>query len=126
LAEWSWRDAGIERSIAPRGNSMANFILIRHKVRDFNEWKPGFEGHASKRAEAGLSVKYVLRSADDQNEVVVLVEAADLNRAKAFVGSPELREAMQSLGVVRQDLTAALLVLLPRSTRARIVPPHLR
>ena len=78
---------------------MAQFVMVRHKVRDFGTWKKGFDSHADKRVEAGLSVKQVLQNADDPNEVVLLLEATDLARAKAFVSSPNLREAMQSFGV---------------------------
>ena len=76
------------------------FILIRHKVRDFNTWKTGYDVHQPKRTEAGLTEKYLLRSADDANEVVMLFEAEDLNRAKAFAASAELRDKMQEVGVV--------------------------
>ena len=76
------------------------FILIRHKVRDFDTWKTGYDAHQPKRTEAGLTEKYLLRSADDTNEVVMLFEAADLNRAKAFAASADLREKMQEVGVV--------------------------
>ena len=76
------------------------FILIRHKVRDFDTWKTGYDAHQPKRTEAGLTEKYLLRSADDTNEVVMLFEAADLNRAKAFAASADLREKMQEVGVI--------------------------
>jgi hypothetical protein len=45
-------------------------------------------------------VKYLLRGADDNNEVVLLFEAQDLNRAKAFTASADLREKMQEVGVI--------------------------
>ena len=76
------------------------FILIRHKVRDFKTWKAGYDAHQPKRIEAGLTEKYLLRGADDANEVVVLFEAQDLNRAKEFVASADLREKMQEVGVI--------------------------
>jgi hypothetical protein len=75
-------------------------MLIRHKVRDFSEWKRGYDAHLSKRVEAGLTEKYLLRGVDDPNEVILLFEAWDLNRAKTFAGSADLREAMQKVGVV--------------------------
>ena len=78
---------------------MSQFVLIRHKVRDFNAWKAGFNAHAPERAAAGLSDKQLLRSADDANEVVIVLAAMDLNQAKAFIASPDLRETMQSFGV---------------------------
>lgn len=76
------------------------FLLIRHKVRDFNTWKTGYDDHQPKRTEAGLSEKYLLRSSDDPNEVVILFEAQDLNRAKTFAASSDLREKMQEVGVI--------------------------
>ena len=76
------------------------FILIRHKVKDFDTWKTGYEAHQPKRQEAGLTEKYLLRSADDSNEVVMLFEAADLPKAKAFAASADLREKMKEVGVV--------------------------
>jgi len=79
---------------------MASFMLIRHKVRDFSTWKHGYDAHLPKRAEAGLTEKQLLRGADDPNEVVVIFEARDHHRAKAFVESADLRETMQKLGVV--------------------------
>lgn len=79
---------------------MASYLLIRHKVRDFNTWKAGFDAHAPKRTEAGLTEKYLLRSAGDPNEVVALFEATDLNRARAFSESADLRQKMEQAGVV--------------------------
>jgi hypothetical protein len=79
---------------------MANFVLVRHKVRDFSEWKRGYDAHLPKRTEAGLTEKQLLRGANDPNEVVVIFEAKDHSRAKTFVESADLRETMQKLGVV--------------------------
>ena len=81
---------------------MASYILIRHKVRDFSEWKSGYDAHLPNRVEAGLTEKYLLRDANDPNEVVLLFEAQDLNRAKAFAESADLRETMQNLGVLNE------------------------
>jgi hypothetical protein len=79
---------------------MANFLLIRHKVKDFKSWKRGYDAHRPSRAAAGLTQKSLLRSVADPNEVVVLFAAKDLRKAKAFVASDDLREAMQRVGVV--------------------------
>ena len=79
---------------------MASFMLIRHKVRDFPEWKRGYDAHLPKRVEAGLTEKHLLRGAHDEHEVVLLFEAKDLNRAKAFAESADLRQTMQKVGVL--------------------------
>jgi hypothetical protein len=79
---------------------MASYMLVRHKVRDFSDWKRGYDTHLSKRADAGLTEKHLLRGANDSNEVVILFEAKDLSRAKAFAESADLRETMQKVGVI--------------------------
>ncbi|MFW5331353.1 hypothetical protein [Hydrogenophaga sp. ZJX-1] len=84
---------------------MSAFMLVRHKVKDFNTWKVGYDAHHPKRQEAGLTEKYLLRSSEDPNEVVVMFEAQDLTRAKAFATSDDLRAKMQEVGVVdRPDI----------------------
>lgn len=79
---------------------MANYLLVRHKVSDFAEWKRGYDAHLPKRVEAGLTEKYLLRGAHDPTEVILLFAAQDVNRAKAFAESADLRETMQKVGVV--------------------------
>jgi hypothetical protein len=84
---------------------MASYMLVRHKVRDFSVWKPGYDAHLPKRVEAGLTEIHLLRSANDTNEIVILFRATDLARAKAFAESSELREIMTKVGVVdRPDI----------------------
>ena len=41
-----------------------------------------------------------LHLADDANEVVLLFEAQDVNRAKAFTDSSDLHEKMEEIGVI--------------------------
>jgi hypothetical protein len=77
-----------------------NHLLMRHKVSDFATWKASYDAHAAARASAGLSELHLLRSIDNPNEVVMLFAAADLNKAKAFAASDDLRAAMQKAGVI--------------------------
>lgn len=79
---------------------MANYLLVRHKVRDFDTWKKAYDAHKPRRDEAGVAEKKLLRGANDPNEVVVLFEASDSGRARAFTESADLHETMQNAGVV--------------------------
>jgi hypothetical protein len=79
---------------------MANYMLIRHKVSDFSQWKRGYDAHLPKRNETGLTEKYLLRGAKDPNEIIILFEAKDLKRAEDFAGSVDLRDTMKKVGVV--------------------------
>jgi hypothetical protein len=76
------------------------YFLVRHKVADFAKWKPVYDAHLPTRQKAGLKEEHLLRSIDDPNEVVLLFEAEDLQKAKEFADSSDLREAMEKAGVV--------------------------
>ena len=52
---------------------MASYLLVRHKVRDFSEWKRGYDAHLPKRVEASLTEKHLLRSDNEPNEVILLL-----------------------------------------------------
>ena len=78
------------------------FILVRHTVADFATWKPSYDEHATMRKDAGSKGGQVLRSADDPQEVVVLLEWDNLQNAQAFAGSADLRAAIEKAGVVGQ------------------------
>jgi hypothetical protein len=78
---------------------MPSFMLVRHKVKDFATWKPVYDAHAPKRKEAGLTERQLLRGTDDPGQVVVLFEAQDLARARAFANSDDLRDTMTRAGV---------------------------
>ncbi|WP_345969544.1 hypothetical protein WCX72_09410 [Sulfurimonas sp. HSL1-6] len=81
------------------------YMMVRHKVRDFNAWKPGYDGHKPARDAAGLKEVYLLQNADDPQEVIALFEAADLEKARAFAASEDLKQKMQEVGVIdRPDI----------------------
>lgn len=81
---------------------MGNYMIIRHTVSDFPAWKTGYEAHGPARTAAGLAEKHLLQDAGNPNQVTIILEADDLQRAEEFSASDDLREAMQRVGVVGQ------------------------
>ena len=73
--------------------------LVRHNVADFAKWKPVYDAHLSARENAGLKEEHLFRNADDPNEVLLLFSAEDLDKAKTFTASDDLRQAMEKVGV---------------------------
>ena len=76
------------------------YLLVRHKVADFSKWKPTYDSHLPARQKAGLKEVHLLRNADDPNELVLLFEAEDVQKARDFAASADLKETMQRSGVV--------------------------
>ena len=76
-----------------------NYVLIRHKVADFGDWKAGYDAHAPARAKAGLKELHIFRSLDNPDEVMLLFLADDFGKAKLFAASADLKQAMKKAGV---------------------------
>jgi hypothetical protein len=90
----------VERPLQRKESIPMPYLLVRSKVQDFDAWKTAYDGHAPARAQAGLTEVQLLRSVADPNDVVILFEADDVSRARAFVGSDDLKQAMQAAGVI--------------------------
>ena len=79
-----------------------SYVLIRHKVKDYATWKPLFDEHAATRRAAGSKGGYLMRNADDPNELVVVFEWDNLDKARQFTSSDDLRQTMERAGVADQ------------------------
>jgi hypothetical protein len=65
-----------------------SYVLGRCKVADFAKWKPHHDAHLLARQKAGLKELHLLRNADDPNEVILLFEADDLQKARDLLPEP--------------------------------------
>lgn len=77
-------------------------LLMRHNVEDYATWKEAFDQHATFRRANGSQGGRLFRNAADANEVVVLLAWDDLERARLFADSDDLRETMGRAGVTDQ------------------------
>lgn len=74
-------------------------VLVRHRVEDFEAWKPVFDDHAGMRKRFTERGHRLFRSTDDPNELTILFEFDDAGRAWEFVESEDLRLKMKQAGV---------------------------
>jgi hypothetical protein len=75
-------------------------LTIHLKVKDYTAWRTGYDGHEKSRVSAGITNGRVFRNAQDQNDVVILQDVADVAKARTWLGSDEMKAAMQQSGVV--------------------------
>jgi hypothetical protein len=75
-------------------------MIVRLKVKDYGSWRQAFDAGRSRRETAGLTNERVYRSAEDGNDLVLLMDAADLDKAREFAASADRKAAMQRAGVV--------------------------
>lgn len=75
-------------------------LLVVHHVKDFDAWLKVFDSEGKEtRAGYGLIDRGIARGVDDPNIVHVIFAVTDMAKAKARVGSPELKKMMTDAGV---------------------------
>lgn len=75
------------------------YSIVRLSVKDYEQWKIVFDEATTLRKSYGSLGVRVFRSVDKPNDLVLLAEYEDLQRARQLFQSPEFREATQRAGV---------------------------
>jgi quinol monooxygenase YgiN len=75
-------------------------IWVRAKIKDFNTWKPVFDGNAGIRKAAGEISHRVFYNADNSSDLVLFFEWDSRAKAEAFLHSDVARKAMAEGGLV--------------------------
>ena len=75
------------------------YLLVRHKVADYTTWKPFFDEGGAARQAGGCKGSWLFRNTNDPNELVILFQWDDLEHARQFIQSEDLRQGMQQAGV---------------------------
>lgn len=76
-----------------------NMMIVTHKVADFDKWLASYEAHDSMKLANGIHNYVVGRGVKDPNMVMVATKVDDIEKAKAFGKSADLKKAMQKGGV---------------------------
>jgi hypothetical protein len=79
-------------------------MIVRQRVRDYFDWQKIFNYSRGARKACGLSAERVYRGTHDGNDLVVVMEAADIAKAKAYACSAVRREILRRGDVVGQPL----------------------
>jgi heme-degrading monooxygenase HmoA len=76
------------------------FVLVIHRVEDYSKWKPVYDDDGDTRKAKGSKGARVMRNTKDPNHLVVITEWENLEKAKNFTESEDLKNTMIKAGVV--------------------------
>ena len=85
-----------------------SYIYVNHKVKDFNSWKPFFDKDIFEQEKFGITPAKLFCSANDRNDVHILFEASDLEKAQKFFSDPRLKNLMHTAGVISEPVVHIL------------------
>ena len=74
-------------------------LIVKHTVNNFGNWKKVYDDFAPIRKEMGVTGARVNRIADDPNTLIVTHQFKNMETARSFANSDELRSAMADAGV---------------------------
>ena len=77
-----------------------NVMLCRNRVENYSKWRDVFDSNAQGARVAGLHLLNMWRSIEDPNNVFFLLQVEDIDKARAFINSPESAEAGNVSGVI--------------------------
>ena len=75
-------------------------MIVRARIANYAKWKMAYDSHDSTRLANGLHSYVVARGTADSNMLLVAMIMDDVNKAKAFAASKDLKDRMKESGVV--------------------------
>jgi len=74
-------------------------VEIGHAIKDYSKWRPLFNNDSAARKSNGMELIVVGRKNDHPNDVIIALQASDIQKAKAFAADPRLKDVMKKGGV---------------------------
>jgi len=75
------------------------YLLVHHEVADYTVWKSLFDSSLDWRTRSGERNCRIFRGVQNPNELTLLFEWEDIDQARAFTASDELKNRMAKAGV---------------------------
>ena len=103
-------------------------LYVIHEVADYASWKIGFDEHEPARLENGLHTIGVARNSENANEIHLSFFIDDIEKAKTFAQSEDLKAKMEELGVqgppTMHYLNEVFIVSDPIESTERLIVMH--
>jgi heme-degrading monooxygenase HmoA len=78
------------------------YVLVIHKVEDYDKWKTVFDEHGTVRKAKESKGATIFQDANDSKQIIIISEWENLEKAKNFAEAEDLKIAMQKAGVTNQ------------------------
>ena len=75
-------------------------VIVSYKVGDFDQWKTVFEAGEANRAASGFLGHHVNRAEGDPNTLAIYFAISDVEAARAYAASDDVKALMQNATVV--------------------------
>ncbi len=78
---------------------MNTFLVVRHRIGDFDQWKKVFDESDDLRRQYGIGQGWIFRDAEAPQWITVMLSCQDRERAREFMGLDSIKDMIQRAGV---------------------------
>jgi hypothetical protein len=75
-------------------------LHVTHEVKNYADWKVGFDSDETNRAAIGVKITGVYTAHDNENLVTITSEVPSVEAAQGFINNPMMKETMEKAGVI--------------------------
>ena len=79
-------------------------MIVRMRTKDYYDWRTIFDQTRDNRKAAGLSNERIFRGVHDGNELVLVMDAADMAKARHYAVSPGRKEILARSDIIGTPL----------------------
>ena len=83
-------------------------LIGSHEIKNFTEWKKGFDADEINRSQAGIKTIGVYTSVENPNDITFILEAPTAEIMDEIMSSPKMHDAMKNAGVVSKPIIKLL------------------
>ena len=80
-------------------------VIGQLKLESYEKWKTFFDERSATRKESGSKEAHLFRNLDNQNEVMILFEWDNIENARKYMESDNLRKYLQNAGAQIINIT---------------------
>ena len=87
---------------------MTNVMLVKNTLKDYNIWRPLFEGNKTNQADFGIHIRSVYQAKEDPNTVFIVAEVNDIEQAQALMKQVLESGLQEKAGVINSEPTMCI------------------
>ncbi len=82
-------------------------VVFQQRVKDYSKWRPVFNSNEPMRTEYGFADTRVYRNADDENDLLIMLDIDSKARLRDFVA--DVRKTQEAGGVIMSTVSVRIL-----------------
>ena len=90
--------------VKPAAFKPFDMVEISHVVKDYAKWKVAFDADSTARKASGLEFLVIGKANKNPNDLMIVLQASDVQKAKDFAANPRLKDVMEKNGVISKPV----------------------